>query len=423
MNRSKIASIGTIAFLIFLLIAPLAGGDPALEGTLKTGLSIATRDCKVEYGSIVCSEIPEEEDETPMFFESLLDMELSDIFGPGGDIRSISEIYHPYTPYSGLTFQALTSETLLGEIASMENQIVFSPNIILYTTPDKRTEWYGDTFENLAFRRYKSSLEFGLVGLTANTTLILDNWQDEPENQPDINTGLIIEISGETDEEILLEAEARIGAKEGVTCFGNCLGPLKLQEIAIQESIGFEEFLFSADNFSFCEVDLSLSGKFSSDNGFNGMTVRGTRTWDLNGSKVTLASSLSVTAVAFVPFGTSVTWSGDPFVISIFFDETYKLSNASKSLQFNPDLRDLEIDGLKFGGQALLDQQLNLNLTIPTDPVDFTAGLRFEHENKFYSLNSGILSAQLDQDSFGAKIILAFRENSKIIKIETELEF
>ncbi|MBS3736686.1 hypothetical protein KGY72_05915, partial [Candidatus Bipolaricaulota bacterium] len=257
-----------------------------------------------------------------------------------------------------------------------------------------------------------------------NTTLILDNWQDEPENQPDINTGLIIEISGETDEEILLEAEARLGAKEGVTCFGNCLGPLKLQQVAVQKSIGFEEFLFSADNFSFREVDLSLSGKFSSDNGFNGMTVRGTRTWDLNGSKVTFASSLSVAPRAFVPFaGTSVTWSGEPFGISIFFDETYKLRNASKSLQFNPDLSDSEIDGLKFGGQALLDQQLNLNLTVPTDPVDFTAGLRFEHENKFYNLSSGILSARLDQDPFGAKVILAFRENSRIIKIETELEF
>jgi len=181
LKRSKIASIGMILFLAYILLAPLAEGEPAFEGTLKTGLSIATRDCKVEYGSIVCTDIPAEEDETPMFFETLLDLKFSDVLGPGGDIRSISEIYHPYTPYSGLTFQAFTAETLLGEIASVENQIVFSPNIILYTTPDKRTEWYGETFESLAFRRYKSSIEFGLVGLTANAQLILDNWQDEPE--------------------------------------------------------------------------------------------------------------------------------------------------------------------------------------------------------------------------------------------------
>jgi len=209
-----------------------------------------------------------------------------------------------------------------------------------------------------------------------------------------------------------------------VTCFGNCLGPLKLQQVAVQESIGFEEFLFSADNLSFHEVDLSLSGKFSSDNGFNGMTVRGNRTWDLNGSKVTFASSLFVAPGALVPFaGTSVTWSEEPFVLSILFDETFNLSNASKTLQFNPNLNDLDIEGLQFGGQALLDQQLNLNLTVPTDPVDFTAGLRFENEDKSYSLNSGILGARLDQEPFGAKVIVAFRENSRIVKVETELKF
>ncbi|MFW6104647.1 MAG: hypothetical protein ACOC6I_02280, partial [Candidatus Bipolaricaulota bacterium] len=73
--------------------------------------------------------------------------------------------------------------------------------------------------------------------------------------------------------------------------------------------------------------------------------------------------------------------------------------------------------------QALLDQQLNLNITVPTDPVEFTAGLRFENENGPYNFNSGILSARFDGSPFGFQAILAFRENSRIIKIETEFEF
>ncbi len=423
LKSSKVILLFLLSVSILFSYTTLAG-EVVLEGELKSGLSIATRNCKVEYGSIVCTEVPEEENTTPYFFESLLDLELSNLFGPFSDVRSISEFYHPYTPSSGLTFQAFTGDTLLGEIASLENQVIFSPNIIIYTSPDKRTEWYGETFSNLAFRRYKSSLEFGLVGLTATSTLILDNWQDEPEDRPNINTGLIFELTGETDEEVQLGFEARIGAKEGVTCFGNCLGPLKLQQIAIQEDNGFEEFLFSADNIAFREVDLSLSGKFSSDNGFNGLTLNGTRSWDLDGYGVSFSSSLLVSPTAFVPFaGTTVTWTADPLALSVSFDESYKLANASQSLQFNPDLSDVGVEGLNFGGQALLGQQLNLNLTVPTDPLEFTAGLRFENEDGPYNLNSGILSARFDGDPFGVKAIMAFRENSRIIKIETELKF
>ena len=292
MKSPKVELLLILSISVLLFCTTPAVGETVLEGKLKSGLSTATRNCKVEYGSIVCTEVPEEEDITPWFFESLLDVELSNVFGPRGDIRSISQVYHPYTPYSGLTFQAFTGETLLGEIASLENQIIFSPNIILFTSPDKRTEWYGANFPSLAFRRYQSSLEFGLIGLTANSTLILDNWQDEPEDRPNINTGLIFKLTGETDEEVQLGLEARFGAKEGVTCFGNCLGPLKLQQIAMQDGSGFEELLFSADNMSFEEVDLQLSAKFSSDNGFDALTLTGTRTWDLDGYGVTLSSSL-----------------------------------------------------------------------------------------------------------------------------------
>ncbi|MEF8726165.1 MAG: hypothetical protein V5A83_04445 [Candidatus Bipolaricaulota bacterium] len=411
------------SFLVFTRI-PSTCEETTLEGELTTGLSLASSNCKVVRGSIVCSNEPDGDDFTPYFYEQLLDLKVSGFFGPIGEVRSISEFYHPYAPFSGLTFQGFTAETLLGEIASVSGELIFAPNIIIYTSPDKRTDSFGGNFSGLAFRRYKSTVEFGLVGLTAAATLILDNWQDEPEDPPEIKPGLIFKVAGEMDNEVEVELETRFGAKGGVTCFGNCLGPLKLQQIAIQDDVGFEEFLFSADDIFFEEVGLRLSGKFSSDNGFNGLTISGTRTWDLDGYGITLSSNLFVSPTAFVPFtGTTVTWTANPFIFSVSFDESYKLENASQSLQFNPDLSEVGIEGLSFGSQALLDQQLNFNITVPTDPVEFTAGLRFENENGPYNFNSGILSARLDVSPFEFQAILAFRENSRIIKIETKFEF
>lgn len=396
-----------------------------LEGELETGLSIASRNCKVEYGSIVCQELTEEEkEERPYFFESLLDLDLSGLLGQRDSFRSISQFYHPYTPTSGLVFQGFTFESLVGEIASLEGQLLFSPDLVIYTSPDKRTNWYGETFSQPTFRRFKSNLEFGLVGLTADTTLYLDNWQKEPEDEPNIQSGIVFQLSGETDEEVDLGMEARLGVKEGVTCYGNCLGPLKLQQLAVQQGSGFEEFLFSADNMNIGEVDLSLSGKFSSDNGFDGFTLNGSRTWDYDGLDIRFSSSLAVTSSAFLPFsGTSISFSGEPLSLSLFFDDSYELANASQSLQFNPDVSELGIDGLSLGGQALLGKQLSINLSLPTDPVDFSGAFRFDYQDGIYDFYAGILKAGFDQSPFGASAILAFRENSSILKLESKLEF
>lgn len=390
---------------------------------MKMRLSVATKDCKVETGSIICTETPEEE-VTPYFFETVLDMNLSEVFGPRDNIRSISEFYHPYTPYSGLTFQAFTYETLLGEIASFEEMMIFSPNIILYTTADRRSEWYGETFPNLAFRRHKSTIEFGLVGLTAKTTLITDNWQDKPEDEPDIQSGLIFKLSGQTKQEIELGLEARLGAKEGVTCFGNCLGPLKLQQVALQKGIGFEECELSLDNFPLETVDLHLSTNFSSDHGFDSLTINGSKTWEYEHFDFTLASGLAVTSEAFVPFkGTSLTWIADPIVLSVYFDESFQLANAAKSLQLAPDVSGLGIEGLNLNSQCLLGEKLNISVSIPTHPVDVTTSLRLNYNSGIYELDSGVITAELPADPLSMKATLAFRGVSRIVQIEGKLDF
>ncbi len=422
--NTKATSILALTLILLLLWLPSVRGETTLEGELVTGLSLASRNCKLEDGSFLCNDV-QEDGPVPYFFESLLELEFNGVFGPGDELKSISEFYHPYTPFSGLTFQGFTAETLIGEIASLEGELIFSPNIILYTTPDRRTESYGATFPRLTFRRFKSTVEFELAGLTANTTLLLDNWQDKPEEKPKIQSGLILKFTTETKEEVQLESETRIGVKDGVTCFGNCIGPLKLQQNAVQEDNGFEEFLVSADNFSVNDIDLNLSGKLSSDAGFNFLSLRGSRTLEYTGFDVTVSSSLAVTRETFLPFaGTSITWSADPLIFSLRFDESYSLENATQTVQFNPDLAEVfKIEELNFGSQALLGKQINVNLTVPTDPVDFTAALRFGNEDGPYVLNSGILSAKYDGDPFGASGILAFRGNSRILKLETELDF
>lgn len=146
MKISKLAAFFVFPIFILLVFSPFSSAKPTLEGEIKSALSVATRDCKVESGSIICSGTSEEgEGFIPYFFETLVDVNLSGLLGPRDNIRSVSEFYHPYTPYSGLTFQGLTYETLVGEIASLEGEVIFSPNIILYTTPDRRTDWYGAT--------------------------------------------------------------------------------------------------------------------------------------------------------------------------------------------------------------------------------------------------------------------------------------
>ena len=417
----------TVIFLLsfFLLLwGSPSRGETTLEGDITTGLSLASSDCEVVQGSIVCSDEPKEDGTIPYFFEQLVDMKVTGLFGPGDEVRSISEFYHPYTPFSGLTFQGFTTETLVGEIASVRSEMVFSPNIILYTFSDKRTESYGANFPGLAFRRLKSTVEFGLVGLSAATTLILDNWRDEPEDPHDIRSGLIFELTGEMENEVELGIEARLGVKGGVTCFGNCLGPLKLQQGAVQAEAGFEEVLISADDFSVKEVEFDLSSKFSADNGFDSFTLSGSRTWEYMESDITLASSLVVTSNAFLPFtGTSFTWSADPLILSIYFDETYQLSNATQTIQFNPDLSELNVEGLNLSSQALLANQINFTLTIPTDPVDFTTAFRFTYEDGRYDIYSSLYRARLSQSPFSGDFILAFRENSRILKLEVGLEF
>ena len=423
MKTSKWLNILAIFGSILLLFSFLSAGEVTFEGQLKTSLSIASSNCKVVNGSIICSEF-EENGTTPYFYENLLDMKISNALKPLNKVRSISEFYHPYAPFSGLTFQAFTAEGLLGEIASLESQVIFSPNIILYTMPDKRTESYGGNFPRLAFRRFMSSTEFGLVGITADATLLLDNWQNEPQSPPDIRTGLIFTVSGELKNEVSLEMETKIGAKEGVTCFGNCLGPLKLQENTVQKGFDFEEFKASMDNLTFREVDLSLSSKFSSDNGFDNFVVNGSKTCEYKGADITLSSSLVVTPNTFLPFaGTSITCSIEPFVFSAYFDETYQLRNAAKSMQFNPDMSESSIEGFDYSGQAIPGQFITFNLTLPTDPVNFTGIFRFENDEGTYGLSSGVFRADLDQDFFGVTGTLAFRENSKVFKIETELDF
>lgn len=429
LNTPRFLSILTAATGIVLVLTfyAAAGGELEMDGTLKTGFSLASRDCKVEYGSVVCSDLSEEESKfTPYFLEGLLDVNISGLFGPGDDFGILTEVYHPYTPYSGITFQAFSHKTLVGELATFEGEGIFSPNIILYTTPDKRTEWYGATFESLAFRRYKSSIEFGLVGLTADTTIILDNWQDEPEDKPDIQTGLIFEVSGETQKEVEINMETRMGVRDGVTCFGNCIGPRKLQQLAVQQGMGFEEFLLSVDNFPLEVVDLNLSGLFSTDNGLDNFTLTGYKTWEYGGGDVSLNTSVVMTPSAFIPLaGTSLTWTAEPFSLTFLFDETFKLENTTQSLRLNPDVSDLGVEGLSLSSQSLLGKQLNVSLTVPTNPVDFTAGIRFayQEEYEFYGLESGIITAQLNGDPFSAKAIYAFRDNSRVFKLETELKF
>jgi len=422
---SKLVPLLLFFILILFLFSPFLDAEPILEGEIKAGLSVGSKDCKLESGSIICSGTSDEgEGFIPYFFETLVDVNLSGLLGPGDNIRSVSEFYHPYTPYSGLTFQGLTYETLVGEIASLEGEVIFSPNIILYTTPDRRTDWYGATFPTLAFRRYRSSIKFSLVGLTADTTLIVENWQDKPEDPENIQSGVIFELSGETEDEVELGMKARFGAKEGVTCFGNCLGPLKLQQVALQEGMGFEEFVFSVDDLPIQELHLSLSGGFSSDHGFNGLALRGSKTWECDQFDFTLSSSLSVTSNTFLPFaGTSMTWSADPIIFSVYFDESFQLKNAAKSLQVTPDVSELGIEGLNLSGQGLLGEKLNISITIPTDPVDFTTAVRLGYEDGFYRPQSGLLRCVLTGDPFSAIATVAVRGDSRVFRLETEMEF
>ena len=416
--------IALILLFLMVILPTMSYGQVKLEGELTTGLSLASSDCKVVKGSIVCSDEPNGNDFIPYFFEELMDLKLTGLFGSGDEIRSVSEFYHPYTPFSGLTFQGFTAETLVGEIASVSGEVIFAPNITLYTFSDKRTDSFGGNFHGLAFRRYKSNVEFGLVGLVADTTLILDNWQDKPDEKPEIKPGLIFKIAGEMENEVEIEMEARLGVKGGVTCFGNCLGPLKLQKNAIQSNTGFEELLISANNFSLGDVELDLSSKFSIDNGFNSLTLSGSRTWDYRGTEIKLASSLLITTDTFMPFrGLSVVWTADPIILSFYFDETYQLENASQQVQFNPEFNDLNIEGFNFSGQALLADQISLNLTIPTDPVDLTAAFRFIYENGRYNFNSSLFRAQLPGSPFSIEGIFAFRGESRIVKLESKLEF
>lgn len=410
--------------LVLFVISPVGRAKVSLEGTWTSSLSTATSDCRVESGSVVCTGTAKGNDTSPYFFESLLDLKVSRLLGHRDKLRSISQFYHPYTPYSGLAFQAFTARTLIGEIASLEGTAIFSPNIIIYTTPDRRTEWYGEDFSRLAFRRLKSTLEFELVGTTARSTLILDDWKDEMDGNPNTNYGLMFEVSGQTENEVNVKGEARLGVKKGATCFGNCLGPLKLQRQAVQDNFIFEEFLISAKNFSFGEVNLNLSSKFTSDHGFNHLSLSGTRTWPLNGSRVKLSSSWIVTSNTLRPFaGTSLAWTSEPLSLSLHFDETFKLKKTQQILQFNPDLSELDIDGLNLGSNAFLGKRITLKLSVPTDPVEFSSALRFSNENGKYNLSSGILRAELEGDPFGVDFSLAFREGSRIIKIETELAF
>ncbi|MFP4646375.1 MAG: hypothetical protein ACLFN4_01990 [Candidatus Acetothermia bacterium] len=323
-----------------------------------------------------------------------------------------------------MTFQAFSLESLIGEIMALEQELIFSPNIILYTFADKRAESYGATFPRLSFRRYKSSVEFALAGLTAEADLLLDNWKDEPEDDLEVNSGMIFKLSGATSQEVNLAAEARFGAREGVTCFGNCLGPRKLQQLAVQRDNGFEEFVISADNFPFPELDLNLSSRLSSDRGFEGLNLRGSRSWDYRGGTITCSSSLSLSPRAFVPFaGTSITWNSEPFVLTLYFDDTFRWKNTLQSLQFNPDLSGADIEGIQIAGDSLLNQQLNLNLTIPTDSVDLAAAFRGIYEDEGYRLGSGLLSIKTDPKPLGFKVILAFREDSQILKVESQFKF
>ena len=396
-----------------------------MEGSLNSKLSFASEDCKVDHGSIVCSDAPTDgSDFIPYFFESRLDLNFSNMFGTRDEIRSLTEFYHPYEPYSGLTFQAFSGETLLGEIAGLEATAIFAPSIILYTRADKRTQWFGETFSRVTFRRFKSSVDFELVGTQVVTTLVLDDWKDEPGDSPNTHYGMIVEVSGGTKEELRVNMESRLGVKGGATCFGNCLGPMKLQQNAVQEDFGFEELLISVDNFALENADLSLSSKITSDHGFNHFTVSGSKTWSFEGYSMTLSSNFIVTSNSISPLaGTSVTWTAEPLIFSIYFDETMELENTSQVLQFNPDVSELGIDGLNFGNTAALGNRITTQISLPTDPVEFNFAFRFSNADGAYAFSSGVLSAALDQEQFGVKGILAFREHSRIVRLETDLKF
>lgn len=107
----------------------------------------------------------------------------------------------------------------------------------------------------------------------------------------------------------------------------------------------------------------------------------------------------------------------------MYFDESFQLENAAKSFQVIPDTSDLGIEGLSLSGQGLLGQKLNISLSIHTNPVDFTAALRFVYQNGFYEPHSGVFIADIPGDPFSTKATLGFRGASRVVKLEAGLDF
>ncbi|MFW6013058.1 MAG: hypothetical protein ACOC82_02685, partial [Candidatus Bipolaricaulota bacterium] len=66
----------SMALVLFgIVLGFTASGEPKLVGEFQASLSTASRDCIVEYGSIVCTNVPgEEQASIPYFLENLLDL-------------------------------------------------------------------------------------------------------------------------------------------------------------------------------------------------------------------------------------------------------------------------------------------------------------------------------------------------------------
>lgn len=414
------------SILSLLLIANTALAQSFLNGKLTTSLSLAPgKSCELVHGSVICEDAKAEAEPALILFNTLFDLSFPKLLGGPLDVaRSITEFLHPGYPCSGLTFQAFILRATIAEIASLEQTIIFSPNMVLYTLENYSTRWFGEQYPNITFRRLISKLDISLVGLTVNTKLLVDDWVDQPQSPSNTHAGLVIDVSGVTVEESKVSLTTRFGAKEGVVCFGNCIGPLKLIPDPVQTDFQFEEMVIVAENIEFYEADITLSGKLSALSGFRGITLTAMRTWeDILDSRLTLSSSFMTTSALNLIFGgLSLVWDSDPFTFSISFDSTFDPAVALKTVQFQTELPGaIDTD---FSSQMVFGQLLNLDLAIPTgEKTTFKAAFRFLKKDSGYDFHAGAFILDKKGDPISFTVYYLFKPNVSIAHLESELEF